>query len=385
MDQFFKEALESPDLNYEDKDWQSLEKLLADKSRKRNLLAWRMLAGIAAALLIFFSLWFFRVNPVSEKENNYSSLDRINKSVPIDEPKPLFSDRKPAELKILQKPNQQYYSENISSEKKSGNGLTLTDFTDVKVLSIPYVTSLKANNNGTPDTETILTDLSLSNASQKSAETTGQTIRPKSDISFRRTSFSLGLSPDLNSAEKFNTSSLGTSFGIGASYRITKSVNLNSGLYYSKKIYSANPENYKSYEAPFNYAQYARSIDADCRVLDIPVNIGFNLANKPKQTVFASVGLSSYFMMKEKYTFIRKTNSGYPATGPEPSYTIDQKNNHIFSVINIAAGISKPIGKNTDIIIQPYAKLPFTGIGQGKINLQSIGVAFQLNYKFEKK
>ena len=388
MDQFFRESLESPDLSYKEEDWQGLETLL-EKSRNRNLIAWRLLGGIAAGLLIFLSIWLFLPDSTSE-EQNYNAKSGKNKNegqVKEIKPAPSTESPKSKEMTLTEIPkkdipvlNKVFEPDLIANFPSENRATQRTDFTDIE-----YATTLNANNRGQLNIDPVKM-ISIDEVFPFTViGVIPEPFQKKSTNNYRRTSLSFAVSPDLNSAEQFNKSSFGGSFGIGAGYRVNKLLSLSTGVYYSKKTYYANPGSYKSSAAPFNYAKYAKSIDADCRVLDVPLNFNFNLFNKPKQSIFVSAGLSSYFMLKEKYTFIRKTSGGYPNTGPEPSYTIDNKNNHIFSVLNLAAGVSKSIGNNSDFVIQPYVKLPLTGIGQGKTNLQSVGVAFQLNYKFLKK
>ena len=61
-DDFFRQALSSaPDLSPSEKDWEGMERLLKAKPARRPVIGWLYWpAGIAAAFLIFFSLWFLR-------------------------------------------------------------------------------------------------------------------------------------------------------------------------------------------------------------------------------------------------------------------------------------------------------------------------------------
>ena len=389
LDKLFRDSLKSPDLKYDEQDWQSLEKLLFKKSQKSYLPVWRMLSGIAAVSLIFLLIWFLRQAPLSEEKNKNVASDKIqnlNKSKEV-ESKPASDSGKMEEFISAKDSgkNKNSLKGPFSTELVTGNRVSISpviesDFTDIK-----YVHTLKANNQAQLNTATlkiISSDLYFSSTDLPENK---PTEKNKTKNFFSKMSLSFSVSPDLNSAGNFNNSKLGSSFGIGVGYRLNNFLSINTGAYYSKKTYSANPDQYKTTVAPFNYANYASSIDADCRVMDVPVNLNFNILSKPKGSLFAGIGISSYFMLKEKYTFIRKKTSGYPLTGPEPSYTIENNNKYILSVLNVAAGLSKPISNNLDMVIQPYAKLPLTGIGQGKINLQSAGVSFQLNYKFQKK
>ena len=200
-----------------------------------------------------------------------------------------------------------------------------------------------------------------------------------------RLSLGLAVSPDINSVSGFTTGKIGQSLGLNANYRISPKLSISSGIAYSIKLYSAKPEQYEAPWAYSNAAKYAESIDADCRVLDVPVNLNYSLARSSKQTMFVSAGLSSYFMLKEKYTMIAgRSQTGYPSY-PNRKYEYTQKNRHLFSVLNLSAGISKPLNRQTSLVIEPYARLPITGIGEGKVNLKSAGLNFQLQYNFGKK
>ena len=82
LDKLFRDSLTSPNLKYDEQDWQSLEKLLLKKPNNRYLPVWRMLAGIAAVSLIFLSIWFFRQVPLSEEHNENVRADKTQNSNP---------------------------------------------------------------------------------------------------------------------------------------------------------------------------------------------------------------------------------------------------------------------------------------------------------------
>ena len=57
-------------------------------------------------------------------------------------------------------------------------------------------------------------------------------------------------------------------------------------------------------------------------------------------------------------------------------WTVTNQNKHYFSVVDISAGYEHSINKRFSIIAEPYVKLPLSGIGIGKIKLNSAGVLF---------
>ncbi|HQS07012.1 MAG TPA: hypothetical protein PLT16_15415, partial [Daejeonella sp.] len=137
-------------------------------------------------------------------------------------------------------------------------------------------------------------------------------------------------------------------------------------------------------EKPFStWASYSKQIDADCKVIDIPLNMTLLISKTKKTGIIASAGLSSYIMLSEKYNFIYNATPSYPSAGRK--YTINNANQHIMSIVNLSIGIEKPIDNQSSIVIQPYAKLPLSGIGQGETELKSFGIGFQLNYSMKKK
>jgi hypothetical protein len=172
--------------------------------------------------------------------------------------------------------------------------------------------------------------------------------------------------------------------GLGINFRIAKGISAGTGIYYSQKKYSSDRNSYFTSLKPFStWASYSRRIDADCRVIDIPLNMNVSLIKTPKASIIATAGLSSYIMLSENYNFIYTPTILFPYTGRD--YTIKNQNQHILSVVNLSVGVEKPIGNQTSIVIQPYAKLPISGIGQGATELKSFGIGFQLNYSMKKK
>jgi hypothetical protein len=120
-------------------------------------------------------------------------------------------------------------------------------------------------------------------------------------------------------------------------------------------------------------------VDADCRVYEIPLSLSYHIGRSSKQNLFVSAGISSYLMKKETYNYYYK----YTATGPTVTrkYSISDKNNHYFSVFNLSAGFQKNIGSSISVMAEPYIKIPLSGVGFGKVKLNSGGVLFSVNIR----
>jgi hypothetical protein len=123
------------------------------------------------------------------------------------------------------------------------------------------------------------------------------------------------------------------------------------------------------------------TVTGSCDMWDIPLIGTYHFKYNGKGNYFASLGTSSYFMKKENYSYLYYVNNQtYNRSASYPS--TDQ---HLFALLHISGGIEKPIGKHLTGIIEPYAKIPMSGVGFGSIELSSFGVNFSLTYKQPKR
>jgi hypothetical protein len=97
---------------------------------------------------------------------------------------------------------------------------------------------------------------------------------------------------------------------------------------------------------------------------------------------FASTGLSSYLMKKESYVYYYKYPSG---NTNEKSLSISNKNKHYFSVLDLSAGYQYMVNKRLSLMAEPYLRVALSGIGAGKIKLNSGGILFTVILKPFKK
>lgn len=56
-------------------------------------------------------------------------------------------------------------------------------------------------------------------------------------------------------------------------------------------------------------------------------------------------------------------------------------NKHYFSVFNLSAGYQKNISKSVSLTVEPYIRVPLSGVGYGKVKLNSSGVLFTFGIK----
>ncbi len=191
--------------------------------------------------------------------------------------------------------------------------------------------------------------------------------------------FSIGFvtGPDVSGVKLDNIGKLTFIIGGQVAYRIAHKFTLRSGFLVEKKIYSVGANEY--HPQLYNPANdYLQTVGANCTIYEVPLTLSYNFSKAKKHEWFVSAGLSSYFMKKESYEYFYKIPSGNTYTN---YYSVSNKNKHYFSVIDLSAGYSHTINRNISFAVEPYLKMPVTGIGVGKIKLNSAGVLFSLNFR----
>ena len=71
----------------------------------------------------------------------------------------------------------------------------------------------------------------------------------------------------------------------------------------------------------------------------------------------------------------------------DKSVEYNEQRNYWLAIATLGAGIERDLSNNFNIGINPFMKIPFTGMGKGELKLQGLGINFLLTYKpgFAKK
>ena len=162
------------------------------------------------------------------------------------------------------------------------------------------------------------------NAEPVNAKTTNK-IQKKSGKKTNSFFITLSLAPDISGTGVIdNPGTMKITSGAGMGYAFNK-FTLRTGFYSARKIYTASPNDYHPPASFWNYYPNLKSIDADCKVYEIPLLLSYNFGNSTKQNWSATAGLSSYLMKRETYHYTYKNQWGQPQY---KSWTIYNKNKH---------------------------------------------------------
>jgi hypothetical protein len=204
---------------------------------------------------------------------------------------------------------------------------------------------------------------------------TPQKPNKNKDSNSRHWFIGITLGPDWSSVagEGWGT---GVSGGLKLDYQPGRKWIVETGISAAKKIYTTSPYNYNPPGNPGGYYGNIQSIDANCLLIDLPLNVDYILWNKKNSSVFVGTGLSSTWMHHETYTYHIKTNTGGWEQYQQDMYN---KEYQLFSIWNIAAGYEKE-WRHISLEISPYVKVPLSGIGYGRVKLLSTGIQFTLKH-----
>jgi hypothetical protein len=169
-----------------------------------------------------------------------------------------------------------------------------------------------------------------------------------------------------------------TAFYLG--YQINDRFAVQAGFASSAKKYVAQKSDYKFSSGSYWSNVDILSIDANCKVYEIPLNLYIQLTKNKNLNIFTSIGASAFIMKNEKYVY-NYNFYGYPYSR-SAAYT---GNKHTIATSHIAIGIDKRLSNKLNFQFAPRLSIPLGGVGEGKITLYSTSVDIGIKYAPFKK
>ncbi|GAB2541629.1 outer membrane beta-barrel protein [Rufibacter soli] len=197
----------------------------------------------------------------------------------------------------------------------------------------------------------------------------------------RSVSLMVAAAPDFTTVRLKDAQAVSMNWGLLVAVPLAKKWSLVTGVMYANKKYTTPPEEY-TWPSAYANIDY-QTVEATCQVLDIPVNLQYQVWEKGQHSVGVAAGLSSYLMLKEEYYSSSPAGYGYGAK--TYNWEVDNKNRHWFGVQNISLHYSRAFPSGIALGAEPFVKIPLQGIGAGKVRLTSAGVFFTAGYKFSLK
>jgi len=402
IDKFFKQKLtdQVDETGYREDDWAELEKLMDGGKKRRGIVYWLpLLSGVAALLFLVLGWWLFSTKP----EDGQTKPQKMTKTQPA---KPQTNNastnaRDSAENSSQYYAVDQHKAENIQVGQRQqlpfNNAFPIAKQTETPIqkfdaspnvpaqqqvfkqpdviaanpVAVKDTTKTVIANNITEPEGEITPDTETSKgmaAKQSKIERIGSPI-------FAHPQFALTLigAPDINGVSSFSDGKTGSNVGLLFSVGFNK-LRVSTGVTYSYKPYNTSFANYTRDNYYFKTSPV--SVLADCRMLDIPLNLDYQIFNKNQNKISIGTGLSSYIMLRESYAY----EYADPTTRGPRNYTIASPGKYFFGIANIQATYTRQINSKVGLSVQPYLKLPLGNVGASQVKLQSAGVALGLSW-----
>lgn len=203
--------------------------------------------------------------------------------------------------------------------------------------------------------------------------------KPRENTAFRRgLNIRLAVSPDFSFIPSNSFFKVGNNWAAIIEYRFNNRLSIQSGVIRSLKLYNALPSQYE-WNSYWTMPSPLKDIDATCKMLDIPLNIRYDITQKANSRWFVGAGFTSYIMLKEEYIY-NYENPSDPnirrrdwegKTGAYP-----------FGVFNLSTGYEHQIFRRLTFQAEPFFKAPLGKVGYGKVRLATAGVFFSVKYPF---
>ncbi|ATP57358.1 hypothetical protein CPT03_13185 [Pedobacter ginsengisoli] len=384
IDKLFRDGLNDPEIPFKELDWAKMEQKLDAKAKKRIVPFWLVASsGIAAALIVGL-FWYFSGSEKIVKEPKKVEIVESKKEKPVNN-KPLVTNTdtstvvktNPEAVVVepgIELPVKQMDQEYVKTPKVINRDQDLINTPDTSSVKEDKKQELiaKAVSPKTEDKQTVAPIDSL--LPDKKSEVLVHNNEPATKITGKRSALTLSImaAPDISSSNLNVDTKISSNIGVLATYAITDKISVTTGAVYSRKLYNYGGVG----SAGTAYMKNAWQVNADCIVLDVPLNVNYTFLKRRNFSVGVNSGLSSYFMLNEKYKYITGPQGG---TQKVTELEIKNQNQHIFGVANLSLSFERRITNSLSFGVQPFIKLPLTGIGNGNARLKSTGIAFSLN------
>jgi hypothetical protein len=122
-------------------------------------------------------------------------------------------------------------------------------------------------------------------------------------------------------------------------------------------------------------------VQGTCQVLEIPLSVQYKIAKFSRSRVFITAGASSYLMLGESYHYIFES----PNPGAKEGWNSSGTSSFLFSIANASVSYERDISSHLAVGLEPYIKIPMSGIGWSNLKLFSVGASITLRYSLKKR
>ena len=422
-----KKTLSEHEESYVEGAW---ENFVYQQKRRRRVLYWRISSSVAACLLM--GLLFISIpgnGPDSQKGTPASQITSENKPQPkegaqnaagyettgkvnisenakdvekkgkVDNSKKIVKIKKKAPQTVSGKSSRELIAENMpakTSDKTTTESPALTDKENIVKETTPDKKGVTPDKENTAVQKNEPADKAVA-IKEKEKQGYPFDIRESDDVrgkNLKKKKVLLGfnLSPGINST------STGASFnyagGVNLEIELFPKISLSTGV-------QIEHQTVETVNSVSNAAIPSDHMNANLTNLDIPINITWRFltkgAGKDKYSYYLSGGVSSLAYLGERYvmtTYRQEVKEQVNMVASEAKMTYQLENFettsenkeepfNAFDVagrINLIFGIERKISQDLNLHIEPYIKIPLSGLGSENMKFMTSGITCKISF-----
>lgn len=351
---------------------QELNKVMPATEKKRRFFFFWWLVPLLIGGFLFFQLQTGKdgTNHTNVPTTRQGNTATPEKTVPVNTPPPpaeLANEQNDLQKTVADKPGPLHHRSYTYTAvippvaKDDQNPILQNQNTD----SIPSLTTATL-----PGVDTL---------QPKHTDTAVTSTRKPAAPARKKFSIALLAGTDVSTVKFRYGSDAGYSVGVLAGYYLSNRWSFHTGAVFTRKNYKMDGADFTAPKgSPASYWAL-KTVEGDCQMWEVPLLARYHFGNKVNRRFFASVGLSSYFMTSEHYDYYYPSPSTGQIVMRSGDYESGKK--HPFSIAHFSAGFEQPLSRSFSLLIEPYAKLPLSGVGVGSIKLSSLGLNMVLEYR----
>ncbi|WP_300601516.1 outer membrane beta-barrel protein [Niabella sp.] len=144
-----------------------------------------------------------------------------------------------------------------------------------------------------------------------------------------------------------------------------------SGVVYESMTYDVNNADFNPNGKPVSAK--VSNIEGSCTMIDVPVNVRYDVVASKKNKAFVSTGVSPTVIVKQSYIYDFDRGEG-----PVPiNRDVSGKGKSVYAVANLSIGYEQR-WEHVSVQIAPYVKIPMGEIGYGNLSLGGVGTQISI-------
>ncbi|MFI5193254.1 MAG: outer membrane beta-barrel protein [Chitinophagales bacterium] len=184
--------------------------------------------------------------------------------------------------------------------------------------------------------------------------------------------------PDLSTIKFQSVKKTGYSIGLLGGYRFNKHLAVEAGIFWDKKQYYSDGKYFNKSKTDIPASYNIQDLEGNCNMFEIPLALRYDFSYNRKGRFFSTAGFSTYLMKKENYSYtVEYGGSAWPHNA-----AYKNSGNNFLSILQISGGYEYNWGKIGRIRIEPYLKIPLTGVGIGQLAISSAGLHLGITHPF---